>query len=364
MAPLIPGPRLVVRCPVCGRSHVRELARGQEPGVFVQGGCGHCRAPNAYVVGAPRAGALALHVAPWLDSPPGRWDAVAVDLPGQGRAVLRVVGLPGETLEVRGGDLVVDGALPPRPRRARRGWRQVYHSRPGRLGWIAPWGPVGTGAPGAWDLRLMSRPTWHGIGSGASPWLRYLERIDDAEPQDGGGPGEVAGDLAVGLCVARCDGEVQVGLERDGRVVAACLPLEGPEGAVRLEVDGQVVATRFGALPETPVDVAVEYCDRRVEVRLGEEVVLEWRDPLPPAAFGRAAPQVRALASTLIVEGFTIHREVSWRGGGRSDPTLGPVRVPAGHYFLLGDDPPRATDSRHVGPVPLEALRGRVLWPR
>ncbi|SDG31383.1 signal peptidase I [Klenkia brasiliensis] len=45
---------------------------------------------------------------------------------------------------------------------------------------------------------------------------------------------------------------------------------------------------------------------------------------------------------------------------------FGPVRVPAGSVFLLGDDRAGSVDSRVFGAVPVAALTGRVLlrlWP-
>lgn len=37
-----------------------------------------------------------------------------------------------------------------------------------------------------------------------------------------------------------------------------------------------------------------------------------------------------------------------------------PVRVPAGHFFLLGDNRPYSSDSRYWGPVPRRAIQGAV----
>jgi signal peptidase I len=42
---------------------------------------------------------------------------------------------------------------------------------------------------------------------------------------------------------------------------------------------------------------------------------------------------------------------------------FGPVTVPAGHVFVLGDNRAGSIDSRAYGSVPLEALRATVLWP-
>jgi signal peptidase I len=49
--------------------------------------------------------------------------------------------------------------------------------------------------------------------------------------------------------------------------------------------------------------------------------------------------------------------------GGRN---YGPARVPQGYLFIMGDNRVESLDSRAIGPVPIEKVRGRawlIYWP-
>ncbi len=47
---------------------------------------------------------------------------------------------------------------------------------------------------------------------------------------------------------------------------------------------------------------------------------------------------------------------------GAGPQTFGPVRVPEGHLWLMGDNRANSADSRSSGAVPAEAVVGRVRW--
>ena len=89
-----------------------------------------------------------------------------------------------------------------------------------------------------------------------------------------------------------------------------------------------------------------------------------------------AEDRIEADAKTLRVNGleplepYAVHRDATTYGAGAPTSLLrrdrfGPLAVPAGHFFAMGDNRDESQDSRFFGPVPLAHLEGRavaVLW--
>lgn len=45
---------------------------------------------------------------------------------------------------------------------------------------------------------------------------------------------------------------------------------------------------------------------------------------------------------------------------GKTHPDAGPLTVPKGSCFVLGDNRAESEDSRHFGPIPLDRIEGRI----
>ena len=78
---------------------------------------------------------------------------------------------------------------------------------------------------------------------------------------------------------------------------------------------------------------------------------------------GLPGEEVQGLDDRLVVDGEVI--DDPWHGSAPT-PAFGPILVPEGMVFVLGDNRALSVDSRIFGAVPIDALTGRVdvvVWP-
>lgn len=127
-----------------------------------------------------------------------------------------------------------------------------------------------------------------------------------------------------------------------GDVVVIESPVDGIDLVKRVVgVPGDVIEVRDGVL-----------------VRNGEEVRHARRGACDPADHMDFEPGCEVIEERLGGRAWTTSRAVV--GPWVTDAPA--VTVPEGHVYVMGDHRDRSNDSRAFGPVPMDRLRGRVLF--
>ncbi len=322
---------------------------------------------------------------------PARNDVIAIQDPDDKskRLVKRVVGLPGEQIAIRRGDVIVDGQPVAKSLAQLKSQAiLVYDNRlPPRKSTDLPlrWQPAEAGSH--WVEREQAF-----IFSGKVPpqgkdfdWLsfRYVRRLASPSPHS-----EYSAVLdfdSYNQAQNRNLNDVSDLLLTCRASVAkyGCLVFAAVDGADRFEVhmchDEQKLKLfqngkelKIELLPhrnhDEPIDIEFALCDQRVLFGMdGREVLRQ--------AYTRGKTNVPQTEPQLQIGGAGARIRISQARVFRDIYYLEPLNtarpwhaerpIPANHYLVLGDNPPVSIDSRQwpQAEVPLSAIRGRVIRP-
>ncbi len=296
--------------------------------------------------------------------------------------IKRIVGLPGERLQIRDGDVFVNGSILRKPPDVQEElWLHVFDSRFMPRQEVAP----------TWDFR-GARPLWRRdepggvlaldcIGEDGPVLAAFGRRVRDMYAYNGlsyeatthgfsqGGRNEV-GDVRIRARVRVQDSEpggaVLLSVAEAGHELVLRVPTE--EGPLEL-TDNGVAVRRVDAPGLAPGEshwLSLENYDDRAVARLDGRELMRFDYEGSPA--GRQAIRFGGRGVRLLWERVAIERDMYYvpvRRGGDEEPvyTLG-----AEDYFVLGDNSPASSDSRlwDRPSIPEGNFIGRaffVFWP-
>lgn len=396
MAPTIIGAHADLTCGHCGRPYTVGLSLVAEgpSGVLaeaVTSRCPNCGRPNNVPPGTPiRTGDCVL-----VDktTSPRRWDLFVFQYPADPSTlyIKRLVGLPGERLEIFGGDVFIDGRrLRKEPGTAEDLWLPVHDSRyvprqevPDGPGWISPdagWRGDGDDwrcdATGERECELVFRGlTADQAYNVLTPWeienapslpVADIKLSADIENLTGAGELVFVWELGPQRLEAAVSGTGQVELtvrsDPEGAEPAGTsrgqlfAPIKRSRRLALVVRDGQARLTQNGK----PVVSARVLPDSLEEAR-----------SLTADAAAPCRLSIQARDCQVALSQVVLHRDVYYttleemnvherdlendRAGDR-------IELAADEYFGLGDNSQRSKDSRFFGPIREPALTGVARW--
>ncbi len=299
----------------------------------------------------------------------GRWDIVAIR-PSKGRPAMikRVIGLPGESIEIGHGEVFADGAIVRKPLNVAREMRvTVFDSLFGSAEVLRRFLPQ----HGARDWKVMDG-SWQfspSSGSSGTQWLAYQQwrcvanRLPRAQPV----PVEdwyaanvginrdlnVTHDIWASLeCQIEENGRFDLKLDRGSASHRFALDF----ATKSVTFDGRSYPMRDSGFSSSRVaaglSVVVEVCtfDRQMTLLIdGSEVVSVDLTAADGRAEAASYVQIGGVTSKLRIERFRLWRDIYYFDVVRNRKLDGSIALRAGvdEYLLMGDNVPISIDSRH-----------------
>jgi hypothetical protein len=276
--------------------------------------------------------------------------------------VKRIVGLPGETIELRGGDVYIDGRIERKTLEAVRALALLVHdsthtpqsnAEVGR-GWR------GLGADSPWEQRgdvFVVDPKVGSVAADTSHWLIYDHRgpILDDYPYNVGATRRLnaTDDLRVtGRFKLEPASRLRLRIIVDAEPVDVTIDPAASE--VALYRAGRVVARTATTIAPAEFDVEYSVFDRQAILAIDSAAVLivPLESPTERIQVDGDAPSFQLAIGGqrgLQAGELRVWRDVYYTNTGLSGPhwAIGqPYEAPAGSYFVLGDNSPISLDSR------------------
>jgi signal peptidase I len=397
MAPSLVGAHRKTTCPCCGcpvvvGRHPRDHGDGRR--LHEDATCPNCGAGDLHLDDFPEqpGDRLLVNKTTFLWRRPRRWETVLLALFGE-LFIKRLIGLPGERVEIRDGDIYIDDRLarktlaqckmtripvydanyPPRPDGGRPHWHTTCSPHP----------LAGTEL----HLDAPDRGCWL-VYRHTSPGSAQSRPVGDEYGYNGNwGTGAAVHDFLMecDVDIRRGDGELRLGLY-DGRdAVLAVLAVGDRKGATLAEATGPWDRAiepvqrgtpyrqnpDFALRPGRCYHVELAFVDRRVTLAVdGHEPFAAFDLPAAATREPVSAPVLLgARGAVATVRNFRLFRDVHYTQGGRNVVDGRVVHLGPAEYFVLGDNSPQSDDSRFWpdrGAVPAGSLLGTpfFLWNR
>ena len=309
--------------------------------------------------------------AEWPKIPPGVRSITngTVEHPGSAdyvNYVKRLVGLPGQTIEVINGDVYIDGEIARKPEEVENELLVPVTSdqilKNNNKTFFDDW----AGAPAETVTAEDGSIALKGSATSGDCEVSCLNPVYDSVERHS------VGDVKLSFRFRHTGGAGRLfaRLTRDGRVYAFYVPLGMPEETPRLMVGNDVAAT---AAEPVVADgehlVEFSNIDARGTLKVDGKTLISF-DAAEPSAVGglRNGIQFGAVGCDVAVRDVRLWRDIFYTSGGRQQKFAVGSAFTLGdnEYFVLGDNSPNSFDSRCWGVVKRASLIGEafvVFWP-
>lgn len=303
---------------------------------------------------------------------PRAWDVVVFQYPSKPQQdfIKRLIGLPGETIEIIAGDIYINDKIAQKPPHVQdilwipvfSGDYAIYDNSP----WKRPFKPISSSSE-MWQIKGGRY-----IFAGAeNPQTLQFERgylktvLKCFHPYNGLQASDlaIADDLKLEFYITpgANDATVTIRLGKHGRIYRGDISIDGTCAITDEFANKTLIQKHLGPIPlhrQTKLSFAI--VDHRFEIKLAGET-LQYQGPDDPEDWGyqgrkskQAIPTIELTAkgSPLTIEHITLYRDNYYTNNTIPKSPIGravegkPITLKKDEFFVLGDNSPKSHDSR------------------
>lgn len=371
MVPTLLGPHVAVQCERC--RHPFNVG-GEFAEETSQAACPQCGYSKTSLIQLPvlRGDRLVIDRTAFAFRFPQRWEPVVFSSPADAGnlVVKRVVGLPGETIQLRKGEIWINGRITKKSFSTQRALRHLVH--------------LETSAAQRWqgDGWTRNDEAWKCESQDDWQWLSYVPPEENPITDDlAYNAGLTRRLFAVrDLCLAtrlRVLGDGLFGTRiNDGEQVWE-IHLWPTSGKLELRSGGTLLSSKklspesTLALQAGEVLLEISSIDQQLLVAIDGRLEFTYRRGVANKLTGRRNSRplfsVGARTLTLNLLDLRIYRDAYFASREESlnlDGPMVPITLGEREIYVLGDNVPVSLDSRQWGPLPLRFLVGKPLGVR
>ncbi len=371
MAPTLLGPHVAVQCKRCRHPFNVGVEFAVETS---QAACPQCGYPKNSLIKLPvlRGDRLVIDHTAFAFCIPERWEPVVFVSPADAGnlVVKRVVGLPGETIQLRNGEIWINGRITKKSFSTQRALRRLVH--------------LETSAAQRWqgDGWTRNNETWKCESQDDWQWLSYVHPEENPITDDSAyNAGLTRRLFAVhDLCLTtrlRVLGDGFYGTRiNDGEQVWE-IQLRPTSGKLELRLGGILLSSKqlspesTLALQQGEVGLEISSMDQQLLVAIDGRLEFTYRRGAAKNSTGlrNSHPlfSMGAKSLTSSLRDLRIYRDAYFASREESlnlEGPMIPITLGEREIYVLGDNVPVSLDSRQWGPLPMRFLVGKPLGVR
>ncbi|MFQ5964014.1 MAG: S26 family signal peptidase [Candidatus Scalinduaceae bacterium] len=285
--------------------------------------------------------------------------------------IKRMIGLPGEKLNITNGDIYVNNKIQRKPEKVQDElWVQVFDSNyPEKQKIVKNWESEND----FWNIEKRKMHLKLPKGHTQATYATFSREITDYNVYSGRITNTISGDIMIEFDVvtSRNNGGISLVLEQEEKTIEVFISARDEKKESYLKVSDLVIANSAKTFIESEKEYKIKFAnvDKRVTLKINNSVIFSHdydSDSLPSDNYTRYSKlSIGGIDTEAVFKNVSIFRDVYYSHTGEWG-TLRPVETGEKEYFVLGDNSRNSNDSRFWKFVPESNLVGKafmVFWP-